>query len=142
MKYAIKMNDGSVRVTVFTQDAISVEDEIAKWSDANDVASYAMVNELPEDKTFRDAWVLSGKEVYVDMEKARIIHMNDIRKLRTKKFIELGFPYKLNQKLEEAIISEEMRKQLQVLRDIPSTYKLDEAKTPEELKKLIPEELK
>lgn len=103
----------------------------------------ASTDALPNNRDFRNAWTDDNPThtVDVDMGKARDIHMSNIRQAREKKFIELGFPHKLNPELEEAIISTETRAQLQVLRDIPQNLDLDTAATPDELKAIWPIEL-
>lgn len=95
------------------------------------------------DKSFREAFTdnNSGSQVDVDMDKARNIHMDRIRKARNDEFIKLGFPTKLNDELEAAVISEETRTKLKKLRDIPQNTDLMKAKTPEQLKAIWPEEL-
>lgn len=102
------------------------------------------ISKIPSDRQFRNAWTddFDTDTVDVDMNKARDIHMNNIRAARSKKFIELGFPNKLNPELEKTIISEEIRETLQVLRDISQNLDLTIAETPEELSQIWPEELK
>ncbi len=99
-----------------------------------------LVKNVPTD--FKGAWKLNDDEITIDMEKARLIQMDNIRKVRADKFIEMGFPYQLDANLELAIIPEETRIQLQNLRDITATFDLNVAQTPEQLKNLFPEELK
>ncbi len=79
--------------------------------------------------------------IKVNMDKARAIHMDRIREARQIKFEELGFPKKINAEVEAVFVSEELRNQLQELRDIPQTFDLNQARTPEELKLLWPEQL-
>lgn len=98
---------------------------------------------LPQDRYFRNAWTDDNPTdtVDIDMEKARSIHMDKIRKARDKKFKEMGFPVKLDTDLEAAVIPKQTRDKLQALRDIPQTLDLSVAQTPEELKAIMPEEL-
>ncbi len=97
---------------------------------------------LPKDFTFRKAWKISKGKVVIDMDVAKDIHMNNLRKLRNDKFIELGVPFKLHKLLEAAVFPPETVSLLQELRDIPQVFDLSAAKTPEELKELIPDILK
>jgi len=73
--------------------------------------------EVPEDRTFRDAWKLQGSKIIVDGVKAMDIHLNRVRKLRNKKLEELDkeqLRYLSNpEKLKEV----EDKKQM--LRDLP-----------------------
>lgn len=101
------------------------------------------VENIPTDRYFRDAWTDDNDTETVDihMEKARIIHMNNLRKLRDKKFLEMGFPVKLDPALEAAIIPGETREKLEALRDMPQSLDLERIKTPEDLKAIWPVEL-
>lgn len=92
------------------------------------------------DYYFKDVWTIEGNCVVVDMVKAKELHLNKIRRARAKKFVEMGFPYKLYPSLEEAVIPQNVRDELQALRDIPQTINLS-AGTPEELKAIWPESL-
>lgn len=95
---------------------------------------------IPKDKYFRKAWTDDNPTETVDicMEKARDIHMNNIRNARNEQFVNMGFPTKLNPELESTIISQETRDKLQFLRDIPQNTDLSLATTPEELKQIWP----
>jgi len=101
------------------------------------------ISDLPKGhQTFKEARRLSSGKITVDMPNARKMHMEKIRKARAEKFLEMGFPSKIDPDLEASIVSQKKRAQLKKLRDIPQTFKLDGAKTPEDLKKLWPNELK
>lgn len=101
------------------------------------------IGRLPQNREFRDAWTddLDTDTVDINMPKARDIHLTNIRAARAQKFIELGFPHKLDSEVEEAFLSKQIRNKLQALRDIPQTINLD-VHTPEELSAIWPEELK
>lgn len=86
-------------------------------------------NSLPEDNYFRNAWVLTGGQVSVDMGKARNIHMNAIRKARDEALKLLDI---------ETLKGNDVQAQKQILRDLPQTFDLSSATTPEELKALFP----
>lgn len=102
--------------------------------------------DIPVDRHFREAWELdltpSEDVVTVNMEKAREIHMNYLRNLRRDKFPSIDAAYNTaldkNDMPEVAKLSQ-LRK---TLRDIPQTFDLSSARTPDELKLLIPDELK
>ena len=94
-------------------------------------------SELPT--LFRGAWVKDYEKVIVYMPVARDIHMDDIRIIRNQE---------LNKKDREIYIAEDtgdqdhidsLRAERQVLRDIPQTFDLSGATTPEELFDLWPE---
>lgn len=139
--------DGSIGIIIPSDKALlemTIEDIALK--DVPDGLTYHItdVSNIPDDRTFREAWTDDnlGETVDVDMVKARVIQMDRIRALRAEKFIEMGFPTKLNSELEAATISQATRDALQALRDIPQTYDLSIATTPEELKYRIPDEVK
>lgn len=98
---------------------------------------------IPSDRTFREAWHddKPGKQIDIDMPRAKEIQIARIKEKRQEKFIEMGFPVQLDPDLEEAIIPEVTRGKLKALRDLPETFDLSSAKTPEQLKALWPEEL-
>lgn len=108
--------------------------------------SYRIIDldQLPADRYFRSAWTDANDTptVDIDMDKARNIHMDNLRQIRAAKFISLGFPNKLNPYLEKAIIPQETQDILQNLRNFPQVFDLSGAKTPEELKLLLPDILK
>lgn len=87
-------------------------------------------SEIPKDRTFRDAW---DYDLKVNMDKARAIHMEEIRKRRKVALEKLDI---------ETMKGNDVQAQKQKLRDLPKTFDLSKAATPEELKALWPEELK
>lgn len=90
--------------------------------------------DLPQDRDFRDAWTDDNDTdtVDVDMPKARVMHMDNIRSKRDEKLKELDI---------ETLRGNDVQVQKQVLRDIPGNFDLTTATTPEELKALWPTEL-
>jgi len=89
--------------------------------------------QIPEDKTFRDAWDIDGNGIKVDMKKARNIHMSRIREARNAALQKLDI---------EQLQGKDVSGRKQHLRDVPKKFDLTAAKTAEELKNLWPEELK
>jgi len=88
--------------------------------------------DVPQDKTFRNAWVGRSGKVEVDMAKARDIHLERLRLRRNEKLAELDL---------ETMKGKDVQGDKQVLRDLPKTLDLTVCKTPEELKEAWPEEL-
>lgn len=93
---------------------------------------------IPPTREFRDEWRQDGNSIVIEMNLAREKHMNRIREMIQKKFIEMGFPYRLNQQVEAAIVDEATKVELQRLRDIPQTFDLSMATNANELKALWP----
>lgn len=95
------------------------------------------------DKYFKDAWrhVPGEKRVEVDMPKARILHMNNIRMSRDAELEALDVPFM--RAVEAGDITEQQRiaAQKQVLRAIPQTFDLATYTTPEALRAAWPVQL-
>lgn len=88
-------------------------------------------SEIPTDRYFRNAWEDTGN-ITVNMGKAREIQMAKIRVARDAELKRLDI-----EQLKGIDVSAEKAK----LRDLPQTFDLSQAKTPEELKALWPEGL-
>lgn len=78
----------------------------------------------------------------VNMPKARVIHMDHIRKKRNEELQKLDIPFMMASEKNDKITMEKISVEKQKLRDIPQTYDLSGFKTPEELKAFWPKELK
>lgn len=87
---------------------------------------------VPPRSLFRGAWIRKPGGVEVDMPQARALHMDDIRKGRDAKLRELDV---------EQLRGNSVEAQKQALRDLPQTFDLNAAQTPEQLKALWPDEL-
>lgn len=88
--------------------------------------------DIPDDRTFREAWKRGSKGIDVEMPRARHIHMDRIRAVRDKELARLDV-----EQLKGADVTAEK----QSLRDIPQTFDLTVAETPDELKALWPDGL-
>lgn len=95
----------------------------------------------PDDRTFRDAWRLNGKGLEVDMDRARVIHMGRIRRARDAKLPALDVQFTRAQGRKDAAAADAVEAQRQTLRDLPTTFDLSKASTPDELRRLWPAEL-
>lgn len=96
--------------------------------------------ELP-DRHWRGAWEDTGR-LTVNMDRAREVHMGDIRRARDQKLLELDRAYLLADELRNDLEKRRIATQKQRLRDLPQIFDLTVAKTPDELKALWPEELR
>jgi hypothetical protein len=96
------------------------------------------------DRYFRDAVVFDdivrGK-CRCDMSKARVIHMEQIRKKRNGELQKLDVPFMMASERNDQEAVSKIATQKQKLRDIPQKYDLSVFKTPEELKAAWPKEL-
>ena len=112
-----------------------------------DVPATAVSNEtvdksaLPTDRYFRNAWTKAVGGCDIDMPKARIIHMDVIRRYRDRELARLDLEYMKadedNDNAQKASIANTKR----TLRDIPQTFDLSGFSTPEALKAEWPTEV-
>lgn len=124
--------DGGVSVIIPT-GAVDLAAVLTRDLPADAVDWYECdASDIPPDRTFRDAWKIEGGKPAVDMSKARTIHMDRIRKVRDRELAKLDV---------EQLKGRDVAAQKQKLRDIPQTFDLTVAATPDELKALWPAEL-
>ncbi len=136
--------DGGVSVIVPSPEALqtmTIEQIAAK--DVPQGLSYRItdVENIPPDRTFREAWTDENPTdtVDIDMTKARDIHKNTLRELRKPLLEALDIEYfKALEAGDEAKCSE-IKADKQALRDVTSHSSISNAQTPEDLKNAIPE---
>lgn len=120
-------------------------DVIAKWapSSRDAVVSTRRVkkDDIPTDRTYRMAWRDMGDAVRVDMPLAREIKRQRIRMARPKAFAALDAAYLKADEAGDEPLKQEIAKQKQFLRDIPTDPAIDAAQTPDELVEFWPEVL-
>lgn len=116
-----------------TSRSMTIE-EIAEGSNIPQGIEYEVIetNKILSDCTFRAAWEkgTSDKPIKINMDKARNIHMRRIRDARDKELARLDI---------EQLKGNDVAAQKQILRDLPDTFDLTVAMTPDELKVLWPE---
>ena len=105
----------------------------------NQAVSWSLVDplEVPQDRTYRNAWRHDGKVFSHDMEHAKEIHLEHIRNARTEALTELDKAWMRAVGQKETVAADVVEAQRQVLRDAPA-IDLSSATTPEELKLLWP----
>lgn len=101
--------------------------------------------EIPDDyklpdREFRNAWKQNGKEVTHDLEKAREIQLEKIRRAREPKFAELDKEFMLG--LENGAPSEEIVAKKKILRDITEPLKKAVLTSIDDVKNAFPDMLK
>ena len=124
-----------------------IEREISRANTAWDspVKSWRVIDmeDVPKDRTFRNAIRDDGNKFSYDMVHVRQIHLGTIREQRApllaQKDIEWMRAIGQGNKKEQ----DRIEKERQALRDMPQTYgkAISEAKTPEEVKAIWPKEL-
>lgn len=145
MLFAIERKDGCVSIMKLI-DGDNPHSEIAKWN-ANDQAEVVSVHpieetDIPADRTFRGAWKLNAGKVVVDMPKARDLHRSKLRGLRTPVLSSLDVEYQKADETGDSKKKKDIAKRKQALRDVTTHPAIDAAKTPDELKAVIPDVLK
>jgi len=142
--------DGSVSVVIPAPmvDETENEEQYISRIAAKDVPASATnvrivdESEIPQDRTFRSAWVSNNGVIGHDMSKCIDIQKDKLRALREPKLAALDAAY---MKALESGNSEQMQTiatKKQALRDVTSDPSLTSAKSPDDLKKIIPEILK
>lgn len=125
--------------------------EIAKSFPAQDTngvplpqpVSYKIIEreELPQDREFRDAWEHDGTTVRHNMPKARTIHLAHLRQARVDALGKLDREWMRATGQGKKQEVDAIEAQRQVLRDLPATLGIAEARTVDELKGCWPAEL-
>lgn len=97
--------------------------------------------EIPVDRTYRNALRVQGNKLEYDMAQARNLHLDQIRIAREKKFIELDAQWMraVGQGLTNEALTIELQRQ--ALRDLPQSLGVEQAKNIEELKIMWPRDL-
>jgi hypothetical protein len=131
--YSIPKIDGGVAIMQTNSDPSW---ELAKWApeELAKVDPLGIVeidpSKIPNDRTFRSAW---KADLSTDMDKARNIHRDKLRKLRAPKLAALDVELSRNPSKFDEIDAKR-----QALRDVTADPAIDNAKTPEALKAVIP----
>lgn len=96
----------------------------------------------PDDRTYRDAWVKAAGKVEVDMPKARNIHRDRLRAERAPKLAALDADYLKADEAGDLAAKARITAEKQALRDVTADPGIEAAKTPQELKAVIPSVLR
>jgi hypothetical protein len=144
-RYILHRKDGGVEIMSCVDDA-KPESEIRKWTKSrqDEIAKVGRVvkdNEIPQDRTFRNAWTCSGKTIEHDMGKAREIHRDRLRAKRADKMVELDVAYMRADEAGDAAAKSAIAAKKQALRDVTDHPDIEAAKTTGDLKKVWPEGL-
>jgi hypothetical protein len=124
--------DGTVAVIVPTGE-ISIEEVAAKDVPAGATFEIVSVDEVPSDRTFRDAWVMGDCCIDHDLDKCKAIGHDKRRAARAEEFAPLDEMIAKQIPGVDAIAAEEAR---QVIRDKYAEVQdaIDVAETPDEIK--------
>jgi hypothetical protein len=139
MRIAYKL-DGNVHI-VIPAEGVTYDQLLATIpTDATDLTPLE-ASHIPADRTYRDAWEIGANVVSVDMPKARVIHMSRLRVKRNERLKQLDTDYLKADEDNDGQQKTAIKAKKQQLRDMPQTYDLSTANTPEELKLMIPDYL-
>lgn len=141
--FALTMTDGSVAI-MQTVGRTTVTEALAKWhpDQRAKVVSHAAVraDEIPRDRTFRNAWKRTGEMIECDMEKSRVIHLARIRSERNRLLNDKDQEWLIAFSRGDTATANVIEADRQRLRDVPQTVddQVKAATTPEALKAIWP----
>jgi hypothetical protein len=146
-EYGKMLPDGSYIVNWTREPSVAnVTAEITKASQLwkRTVKEWRFVesqDEIPQSRAFRDAWRVdpATKKIRVDMEKAREVHRNQIRRKRIPNLVELDGQYMKADEDNDASKKKEVAQKKKYLRDFPDDPRIASANTPEELLSIWPD---
>lgn len=92
--------------------------------------------EVPQDRTYRDAWMHDGVTIIHHMGKAKEIHRNILRAERAPLLADLDVQYQKADEKNDAAEKMDIAKRKQELRDITKLPSIEAATTIEDLKKI------
>lgn len=140
--YALICADGSVQIMI-VKEGVTPEEALAKWhpDERAKVVSIAEIAEVPSDRTFRDAWQLSGQRVDVQMSKAREIHRDRLRKARAPLLAALDVEFMRAIEAGDKDVQKTVSAKKQTLRDVTVDPRIEAANTADELKAVWPDVL-
>mgnify|MGYP007125622517 CR=1 FL=1 len=150
VKVIIETNDGGVSVMSFVTVGYNMDGTIQFQREASDENVDAEIiksrldckswrfleegEEVPTDRTFRDAWIDGLTKIDVDMVKAREIQKDRLRYERAPLLEKLDVDYMKALESGNTILQAAITAEKTLLRDITKVPQIAKAKTPEELK--------
>lgn len=119
-----------------------IRSEITKVMPAEEVVAWrkATADDVPGDRTYRDAWVHKDGQVVHDMTRARGVHRNLLRKHRAPVLRELDARWMRATGQGKTAEADAIEAQRQAWRDAPAAPRIEAAGSVEELKALLPAE--
>ena len=148
---AIQRTDGGVSLMTINdaelQDEIdlffAVQIEVDKWAESwgSLPVAWAIVTDAPNNREYREAWVLNNGRVVADMPKARAVHRAKIREVRNKRLDNLDKDTIKAIDDDDTPTRQQIKAQKQRLRDAPADARIDAAQSIAELRALTLEVL-
>jgi len=134
-------SDGKAVCNETTEDFLQ---RVIKTHIPADAVSYEIIDvrtwAFPPDRIFRDAWSRGNQRIDVDMNKARSIHMAEIRTVRNTELAARDITWMRAVEAGDTNAQATIAAEKQTLRDIPQTFDLT-ARTPSQLQAKWPLEL-
>jgi len=124
-----------------TKENIAAEIERSEFGEGKKpVKSWKVIDpsEIPQDRTFRNAWTHSKGKIVHDMPRAREIHRGRLREARKQLLLELDAAYMKADEAGETVEKQRIAKEKQRLRDVTAHPDTEKAKTVDELKTVWP----
>jgi len=97
---------------------------------------FVEADQIPADRSFRNAWKAGSGKVEHDMAKCREIHKDRLREQRKDALAALDVAYMRADEAGNTQLKAQIAAQKQALRDITSDPRIANATTPEELKQV------
>lgn len=144
-RIAYTQEDGTVAIVIPTPEFISNGgdfDALVSSSVPKDASREVVdIDDIPTDRYFRNAWRLNNG-IEIDIDKARAIHLNNLREIRNKKLESFDVPFQRALESKDVPKQDEIAAQKQALRDMPKSVDLSVLSAPESLKAFMPDILK
>ena len=130
--------DGIAKIVVPTKEYKGTMDDLLKKvvpENCKDSADIVEVDTIPNDRTFRNAWVTSkGKSAEIDLAKAKEEAKIKVRQARTPKFQELDILYQRADEDGDADNKKAVADKKKVARDATKNTKITNADSIDKLK--------
>ena len=130
--------DGIAKIVVPTKEYKGTMEDLLKKvvpEDCLDSADIVEADTIPDDRTFRNAWVTSkGKSAEIDLSKAKEEAKIKVRQARTPKFQELDVAYQRADEDGDADAKKAVADKKKVARDATKDTKITNADSIDKLK--------
>jgi len=141
-RIAYKNSDGGVSIVIPTPEfcknnANSMAELLASSIHEGAIFEELKVDDIPTDRYFRNAWRLNGG-IHTDMDCARGIHLDCLRKVRNEKLEELDVTFQRALESKDVAAQDSIAAKKQALRDMPNSVDLS-ALSEQELKNYLPD---
>lgn len=129
-----KTAEGGVAVVIPSPNSgLSLDEIIAKDIPPNSEYEIVSVSDVPVDRTFRNAWEKSGRNIVHNMGKCKDIAHARRRKMRAEEFAPLDIEATIPAKAAQAEAAREAIRQ----KYATMQAQIDSASTPDELKQIL-----